>query len=156
MERQDAEGPNYFLDSPSRNSRGWRSDIVRTFIAKTTVDLDLQRAAEDAIESNLRQYGEQYKASEGAMVVIDHDGAVRAIVGGRDYGLSQFNRAYSSRRQPGSSFKPFVYASAIENFGYDENTKITDGPVCVTRPTTGARRIMPAAMLAAQISRPRW
>ncbi|MEZ5790524.1 MAG: PBP1A family penicillin-binding protein [Nitratireductor sp.] len=137
VERQDAEGPNYFLDVAFEELKGLAQRYpTRTFIAKTTVDLDLQRAAEDAIESNLRQYGEQYKASEGAMVVIDHDGAVRAIVGGRDYGLSQFNRAYSSRRQPGSSFKPFVYASAIENFGYDENTKITDGPVCVTRPTT--------------------
>jgi penicillin-binding protein 1A len=63
------------------------------------------------------------------MVVIDHEGAVRALVGGVDYGTSQFNRAISSRRQPGSSFKPFVYASAIENFGYDEHTKVTDGPV---------------------------
>ncbi|MEZ5872396.1 MAG: PBP1A family penicillin-binding protein [Nitratireductor sp.] len=130
VERQDAEGPNYFLDVAFEELKQMAQRFpTRTFIAKTTVDLDLQRAAEDAIESNLRQYGAQYGASEGAMVVIDHDGSVRSIVGGRDYGLSQFNRAYSSRRQPGSSFKPFVYASSIEAFGYDENTKITDGPV---------------------------
>jgi penicillin-binding protein 1A len=67
------------------------------------------------------------------MVVIDHEGGVRAMVGGRDYGQSQFNRATLSKRQPGSSFKPFVYASAIENFGYDENTRVVDGRVCVVR-----------------------
>ncbi|MFZ1813228.1 MAG: PBP1A family penicillin-binding protein [Rhizobiaceae bacterium] len=130
IERPDVEGPNYFMDVAFEEIKDLALRFPsRTFVAKTTVDLDLQKAAEDAIETSLRQFGTQYGASEGAMIAIDHDGAVRAVVGGRDYGLSQFNRAYSSRRQPGSSFKPFVYASAIENFGYDETTKITDGPV---------------------------
>ena len=134
VERADVEGPNYFMD--------WAYDEVRrialrfptrNLVVKSTVDLDLQRAAEDAVESHLRQFGSSYRAREAAMVVLDHTGAVRAMVGGRDYGQSQFNRAASSRRQPGSSFKPFVYSSAIENFGYDENTRVTDGPVCVVR-----------------------
>ena len=130
VERSDTEGPNYFMDYAFEEIKRLAAKLpTRSFIAKTTVDLDLQKAADDAILSNLRQHGKRYRAKEGAMVVIDHEGAVRAMVGGADYGTSQFNRAYSSRRQPGSSFKPFVYASAIENFGYDENTRVTDGPV---------------------------
>ncbi len=130
VERTDQEGPNYFMDMAFEEIKELALRFpVRTFVAKTTVDLDLQKAAEDSVESHLRQFGEQYDASEAAMVVIDHEGAVRAVVGGRDYGVSQFNRALLSRRQPGSAFKPFVYASTIENFGYDENTKVTDGPV---------------------------
>ncbi len=132
VERNDEEGPNYFMDAAFEEVKKLAVRYpTRTFIAKTTVDLDLQKAADDAVESVLRQYGKQYHAGEGAMVVIDNEGAVRAIVGGRDYGASQFNRATSSRRQPGSSFKPFVYASSIENFGYDENTRVTDGPICI-------------------------
>ena len=134
VERSDIEGPNYFMD--------WAYDEVRrialrfptrNLIVKSTVDMDLQRAANDSVESHLRQFGSSYRARQAAMVVLDHTGAVRAMVGGRDYGQSQFNRASSSRRQPGSSFKPFVYSSAIEHFGYDENTRVTDGPVCVVR-----------------------
>ena len=132
IERNEEEGPNYFLDVAFEEVKRLAVRLpTRTFVVKTTVDLDLQKAAEDAVESTLRQYGAQYKAKEGAMVAMDTDGAIRAIVGGRDYGESQFNRATSSQRQPGSSFKPFVYASAIENFGYDENTRVVDGPVCI-------------------------
>lgn len=128
IERADAEGPNHFMDYAFEEIKRIAAGFpTRTFVAKTSVDLDLQRVAEEAIESNLRQFGEQYDASEAAMVVIDNEGAVRAMVGGLDYGISQFNRATSSRRQPGSSFKPFVYAAAVETFGYDEETKVTDG-----------------------------
>jgi penicillin-binding protein 1A len=130
VERNDTEGPNYFLDYAFEEIKRIAAKFpTRTFIAKTAVDLDLQRVAEDSISSHLRQYGKEYNASEAAMVVIDHEGAVRALVGGLDYGASQFNRAISSRRQPGSSFKPFVYAAAVETYGYDENTKVVDGPV---------------------------
>jgi penicillin-binding protein 1A len=130
VERSDQEGPNYFMDYAFEELKRLALRYpTRAFVAKTTVDLDLQRAADDAIISNMRQHGETYNASEAAMVVADHEGAIRALVGGIDYGKSQFNRAVSSRRQPGSSFKPFVYASAIENFGYDEDTQVTDGPV---------------------------
>ncbi len=130
VERSDTEGPNYFIDYAFEEIKRIAADFpTRTFVAKTTVDLDLQRVAEETIESHLRQFGKEYDASEAAMVVIDHEGAVRALVGGLDYGVSQFNRATVSRRQPGSSFKPFVYASAVENFGFDENTKVIDGPV---------------------------
>ena len=61
----------------------------------------------------LRQYGRDYDASQAAVVIADLDGGVRAMVGGRDYGASQFNRATDALRQPGSSFKPYVYATAL-------------------------------------------
>ena len=61
----------------------------------------------------LRQHGDSYDATQAATVVMDPDGAVRAMVGGRDYGASQFNRATDALRQPGSSFKPFVYTAAL-------------------------------------------
>jgi len=134
IERDDAEGPNHFLDYAYQEVKQIAARFPnRTLVAKTTIDLDLQKAAEDAIESHLRQFGEIKGVKEAAMVALDDSGAVRAMVGGRDYGRSQFNRVTNARRQPGSSFKPFVYASAIENYGYDENTKVTDGSVCVVR-----------------------
>lgn len=134
VERENLQGPNYFMDWAYQEVQQIAQNFkTRNLVVKTTVDLDLQRAAEDAVESHLRQFGTQYGVRDAAMVVINHDGAVRAIVGGRDYGQSQFNRATSSRRQPGSSFKPYVYASAIDHFGYSETTRVVDGPVCLNR-----------------------
>lgn len=134
IERDNLAGPNYFMDWAYQEVQrlAVRYD-TKTLVVKTTVDLDLQEAAEESIESHLRQFGRQYGVRDAAMVVIDHEGAVRAMVGGRDYGQSQFNRATASKRQPGSSFKPYVYASAVENFGYTEDTRVTDGPVCQRR-----------------------
>lgn len=81
---------------------------------RTTLDRNLQRAAEESLEYHLRQFGKDYNVSEAATVVIANDGSVRALVGGRDYGESQFNRATKALRQAGSSFKPYVYAAAME------------------------------------------
>ena len=126
------EGPNYFLDWAHNEALKLVPKLKgRNFVLKTTVDLDLQKGAEEAIESNLRQYGKDFGVSQSAMVVIDHTGAVRAMVGGRDYGQSQFNRATLSKRQPGSSFKPYVYAAAIEAFDFDERTRVLDSSICL-------------------------
>ncbi|MGI9351969.1 MAG: transglycosylase domain-containing protein [Rhizobiaceae bacterium] len=134
VERDDLNGPNYFMDWAYQEVQRLAIKYkTKSLIVKTTVDLDLQEAAEESVESHLRQFGSQYGVRDAAMVVLDHEGAVRAMVGGRDYGQSQFNRATASKRQPGSSFKPYVYASAIENFGYTETTRVTDGSVCVNR-----------------------
>jgi penicillin-binding protein 1A len=104
----------------------------RVLIVKTPLDTTLQRHAEQTIENMLRQHGRQYKAGQGAVVVMDVDGAVRAIVGGRDYGQSQFNRATGGLRQPGSSFKPFVYAAALTtNPKLRPNSNVVDQPICL-------------------------
>ena len=78
----------------------------------------------------LRQYGRDYGASQSAVVIADLDGGVRAMVGGRDYGASQFNRAIDALRQPGSSFKPYVYATALAN-GFKPTSVVVDSPVCI-------------------------
>jgi penicillin-binding protein 1A len=99
-------------------------------VVRTAIDMNVQRAAEDAVENQLRQFGRDYHATQAATVVADLDGGVRAMVGGRDYGASQFNRSTDAFRQPGSSFKPYVYTTALLN-GYTPNSKVVDGPVCI-------------------------
>ena len=87
--------------------------------ARTTVDLGMQQAAQDALVNTLRHSGSSRKRGyTGALVSMEPDGAVRAMVGGLDYGDNQFNRATHARRQPGSSFKLYVYATGFEN-GYE-------------------------------------
>ena len=86
---------------------------------------------ESVIEDQLRENGPSFHAKQSAMVVLEPDGAVRAIVGGRDYGASQFNRATEALRQPGSSFKPFVYLTAVMTGRFKPSTMVTDSPVCI-------------------------
>lgn len=129
VDRDNQQHPDYFLD--------WVFDEVRriaanapthALVARTTIDMNIQAAAEEALEYHLRQYGKDYGVGQGAIVVMENNGAVRAIVGGRDYGTSQFNRATRAQRQVGSSFKPYVYAAAMEN-GFTPDTAIVDGPI---------------------------
>ena len=102
----------------------------RVFVVRLALDVDLQKHTEQALENSLRQYGREYNAKQGATVLMDVDGAVRAMVGGRDYGESQFNRATDAMRQPGSSFKPYVYATALMN-GFKPTSIVVDSPVCI-------------------------
>ena len=86
--------------------------------ARTTVDLGMQQAAQEALVNTLRHTGSRRNAATPALwCPMEPDGAVRAMVGGIDYEDNQFNRAAHARRQPGSSFKLYVYATAFEN-GY--------------------------------------
>ncbi|MBU2582633.1 MAG: penicillin-binding protein [Alphaproteobacteria bacterium] len=126
IEHNDPDSPDWFLDwafeEVQRIARG-KGEYVLT--ARTTVDLKLQRAAEEALVSTIKREGRYARARAGALVSMETDGAVRAVVGGTDYGVSQFNRATSARRQPGSSFKPYVYAVALES-GMRPNTTVRD------------------------------
>jgi penicillin-binding protein 1A len=122
--------PDYFLDWAFNQVKALNLRGDRVLTVRTTIDLSLQHAADEAIESVLRQYGEQYHVKEAATVLLEPDGAVRAMVGGRDYGESQFNRATDSLRQPGSSFKPFVYTTALMN-GFTPTTIVQDAPICI-------------------------
>jgi penicillin-binding protein 1A len=100
-------------------------------VIKLSLDLKLQAAAQQAVESRLETMGKDRRASEAAALVIDNEtGAIRAMVGGRDYLKSQFNRATQARRQPGSSFKMFVYAAALED-GLTPGTVRFDMPVTI-------------------------
>ena len=96
-------------------------------IVETTFDAGLQRAAESRVTQLLRGPGATANVSQAAVVLMGHDGAVRAVVGGRDYDDSQFNRATQALRQPGSSFKPFVYLAALEA-GMSPDEHVFDAP----------------------------
>jgi penicillin-binding protein 1A len=103
----------WFVDWVVADAQAATGGGVRDLVIRTTLDLDAQRAAERAVEAALAAAGDS-GAEQAALVALDGDGAVRAMVGGRVYADSQFNRAIQARRQPGSAFKPFVYAAAIE------------------------------------------
>jgi penicillin-binding protein 1A len=135
IDRRDDHAANYYLD--------WAFDEMkklvdtfpksigdRVFVVRTALDVGVQRVAETAVESSLRQYGREYHASQAATVVVDTEGGVRAMVGGRDYGQSQFNRSVDAMRQPGSSFKPYVYATALAN-GFKPTSIVVDAPICI-------------------------
>ncbi|TCR63005.1 penicillin-binding protein 1A [Bosea sp. BK604] len=107
-------------------------DVVDTIdsdvVVSTTLEPSLQAAAERVLLDELDAKGQKFNVSQGAFVAMRPDGAVTALVGGRDYEASQFNRATSAHRQPGSSFKPFVYLTALER-GLRPDTVRTDSPV---------------------------
>ena len=135
VDRRDENSPNYYLDYAFDEMRKLvdtfpKSYIERVFVVRTAIDSNVQNAAEEAIENQLRQFGRDYHATQAATVVADLDGGIRAMVGGRDYGASQFNRATDAYRQPGSSFKPYVYTTALLN-GFKPTSIVVDGPVCI-------------------------
>ncbi len=135
IDRTAQNAPNYYLDWAFDEMRRLvdtfpKSVTDRFFVVRTALDTNLQNYADNQVESTLRQYGHDYGASQSAVVIADLDGGVRAMVGGRDYGASQFNRAVDALRQPGSSFKPYVYATALAN-GFRPSSVISDSPVCI-------------------------
>jgi penicillin-binding protein 1A len=135
IDRRDENSPNYYLDYAFDEMRKLvltfpKSYTERVFVVRTAIDMNVQRAAEATVENQLRQFGRDYHATQAAVVLADLDGGVRAMVGGRDYGASQFNRAVDAMRQPGSSFKPYVYATALMN-GFTPKSIVVDGPVCI-------------------------
>ena len=128
VERGDSKTPDYFLDWAFEEVQRLMSNKPdRILVARTTVDLGLQKAADDALKDTVNKYGRSRNFNNGALVSMETDGAVRSMVGGKDYGTSQFNRAAHAYRQPGSSFKPYVYLTAIEHAGYTPNTGVSDG-----------------------------
>jgi penicillin-binding protein 1A len=135
VDRRDESSPNYYLDYAFDEMRKLvdtfpKSYTERVFVVRTAIDMNVQHAADEAIENQLRQFGRDYHATQAATVVADLDGGIRAMVGGRDYGASQFNRATDAYRQPGSSFKPYVYTTALLN-GFKPTSIVVDGPVCI-------------------------
>ncbi|MEW6436670.1 MAG: PBP1A family penicillin-binding protein [Pseudomonadota bacterium] len=104
----------------------------RVLTVRTALDSNLQKYADDTIASQLLEYGPSYHVKQSAMVILDPStGAVRTIIGGQDYGESQFNRAIDAMRQPGSSFKPVVYLTALLTDKFTPSTIVEDEPVCI-------------------------
>jgi penicillin-binding protein 1A len=120
-------GTNYFVDAVAGDLRRILGSSSGDLTLRTTLNLELQRLAEGVIERRLEQEGAKKKVSQAALVALAKDGAVLALVGGRDYEASQFNRATQAKRQAGSLFKLFVYLTALQR-GYTPQSVVVDRP----------------------------
>lgn len=123
-------GAGYFVDYVISQLPKLVPSPKERLIVETTLDLDLQRNAENAVTGSLARDGRKQNASEAALVSVSQDGAVRALVGGTSYDDSEFDRAVDAKRQPGSAFKPFVYLAALEH-GHRPTDEVQDGPVTI-------------------------
>jgi penicillin-binding protein 1A len=152
---QDAR--NFFLDTAadeatrlaSVNGQSPSGDLV----VRTTLNTHLQDVARRSLNRVLAKEGRRAHAHEGAVIVMKPDGAIQALVGGRDYDESVFNRATQAKRQPGSAFKPFVYLTAVEN-GISPWETRTDGDVDINgwQPTNYGGRSYGTITLASALA----
>ena len=119
----------YFIDWLDKSIRSLVGEPTEDMVVETTLDLTLQTAAERSVRRILdRDAGKGVQ--QAALVALDGDGRVRAMIGGSSYADSQFNRAVDARRQAGSAFKPFVYLAAVEA-GYTPQTPVVDQPITI-------------------------
>lgn len=137
-EAAEARAGGYFADwlmsaTPEFLTRNTTEDVV----IRTTFDQKMQKEAEVALQYIFDNKVREGSKAQAAVIVMSADGAVRAMVGGRKTGVSGvFNRATQARRQTGSAFKPFVYATALE-LGYSPNDTVVDEPYCLNIPGSG-------------------
>lgn len=120
-------GANYFVDMVAGDMRRLLGSSSGDLTLRTTLNLELQRLAEGVIERRLDAEGSKKNVSQAALVAMSPDGAILALVGGRDYEASQFNRAVQGKRQAGSLFKLFVYLTAFQK-GYNPQSVLVDRP----------------------------
>jgi penicillin-binding protein 1A len=127
-QRDGNSNERYFADWVMEQLGGLIDEQDEDVIIRTTLDTGMQNAAEKQIALALRANSQSKQVSQAALVTINRAGAVRALVGGSDYGNSSFNRASQAKRQPGSAFKPFVFLTAL-NRGISADTPLLDGPL---------------------------
>ena len=123
-------GQNYFADTAESELKRLIGSPPMDLGVETTLDPRLQEAAERVVNKWLQQEGFRRHVGQAALVALAQDGAVLALVGGRDYAQSQFNRAVQAQRQAGSLFKIFVYLAAF-NAGYTPDSVVVDQPVTI-------------------------
>lgn len=126
--KRPVPGGRWFADWLMGQLAGLTEFQDRDIVVRTTLDMGLQRKAEAELKALIAANGTKAKVTQGAVVVMSPDGAVRALVGGADYDDSQFNRATQAQRQPGSAFKPFVYLAALDH-GVQPYDVFTDAPI---------------------------
>lgn len=97
-------------------------------VVETTINYEMQGVAQKIVRDNMEQHGKDYSAGQAAAIILDTNGAIKALVGGRDYKKSQYNHVVQAKRQPGSTFKPFVWLTALE-LGMTPNSTVYDGPL---------------------------
>ncbi|MCP4327544.1 MAG: PBP1A family penicillin-binding protein [Alphaproteobacteria bacterium] len=125
-------GELYFADWVLERVHDHVGFTDRDLFVVTTLDTELQELAQHEVGTTLIAEGAELAVGQAALVVLSPDGAVRAMVGGRDYGQSQFNRATQALRQPGSAFKIFVYLAGLQA-GFRPDDVLVDGPIRVGR-----------------------
>ena len=134
-ERAEPAGADYAVDYVMEQLGPWYVAGVASgaegLVVDTTLDKALQANAAAVVEQVITTRGPELRTSEAAAVVLDHDGGLLALVGGRSYAETQFNRAVKGRRQPGSAFKPFVYLAALEA-GFTPDSIVEDVPLSVS------------------------
>ena len=119
---------NYVADWVMDGANDILGHVDEDITVRTSIDSALQASAEKTVSEELAQKGDKAGVAQGALVAMAPDGAVRALVGGRNYADSQFNRAVAAKRQPGSAFKAFVYLTALEH-GLTPDTVRLDAPI---------------------------
>ncbi|MGB6173898.1 MAG: PBP1A family penicillin-binding protein [Xanthobacteraceae bacterium] len=124
-----SQGGNYFVDTAAADAKSQIAPTTEDLTVRTTLDPELQHIAETVVARRLAA-AKGRNAGQAALVAMTPDGAILAMVGGRDYNESQFNRATQARRQPGSLFKAFVYLTALRK-GYTPDSVIVDRPISV-------------------------
>ena len=134
--------PAHVIRAPGAGSLNYAADYVvdtlddtigavaEDIVVQTTISRALQAEGEQALTDELNRKGVKFGVGQGALVAMEPDGSIKALIGGRDYATSQFNRAVAAKRQPGSSFKPFVYLAGIER-GLTPDTVRDDAPINV-------------------------
>ena len=134
--------PGHAEKQPGTGSIGYAADwitdtiddlvgrVEQDIVVEASIDPALQAAAESALVEEIQKHGQKAGVGQGALVAMAPDGAVLALVGGKNYAESQFNRAVAAKRQPGSAFKPFVYLTALER-GLTPDTVREDKPIAV-------------------------
>ncbi|HEY1928938.1 MAG TPA: penicillin-binding protein 1A [Caulobacteraceae bacterium] len=128
-ERLADQRAQYFVDWLDSRVRAQLGEPTEDLVVETTLDLPLQAAAEQAVRKGVAAHTAQ-AVQQGALVAMDGDGRIRAYVGGTDYGESQYDRASQAERQAGSSFKPFVYLTAMDQ-GHQPSEVMVDEPVTI-------------------------
>jgi len=132
---KDNTAANYFLDWAWEEIKQLEADnklgSEKVLKVYTTLDLKLQRRTEELITKQLEEAEDRFEVEQTAVVVMAPDGAVLSMIGGSDYRESAFNRVTKAQRQPGSSFKTFVYAAALDAGILDKDTVVTDRPTCI-------------------------
>ncbi len=121
-------GGRYFADWVLDDLDGYVGPGAGDVVVVTTLDAGIQAIAEQAVAEEIAASGAAQRFGQAAVVVLAPDGAVLAMVGGRDYQASQFNRVTQALRQPGSAFKPFVFLAGLEA-GYRPTSRFTDAPI---------------------------
>ncbi len=126
-EYEKVKGGRYFADFVLESVKNYIPNAGNDMYVYTTLDQQIQETAERVLKNEISAHKTD-NVSQGAVVVLDYNGAILAMVGGIDYNASQFNRAVQALRQSGSAFKPFVYLTALQN-GYTPESKILDLPM---------------------------